>query len=134
MEFTRSVTPVWKGRKKEDKSTLNTTANILNSPSYNYDTTANKVEVNRAGATHTGGFTMQLSSFLQRKGYIPASLKAEAKMNFKEGKGIKVLLFLTGNINDISTVDLNKIVEKTKEICPVSNLLKTDIELEINLV
>lgn len=137
MKFTRKATANWKGTGKEGSGTLSTQSTVLDGTQYSYKTRfedgvgTNPEEL--IGAAHAGCFTMQLSFLLSEKGYDPANLETEAKVTFEDGSITLIELKLTGSVEGISAPEFKEIAEKAKDICPVSKLLDTTIELTAEL-
>lgn len=137
MKFTRKASANWKGTGKEGSGTLSTASTVLNQTQYSYRTRfedgagTNPEEL--IGAAHAGCFTMQLSFLLSEKGYEPTNLDTGATVTFEDGSITSVQLDLKGDVAGISETEFTEIAEKAKEICPISKLLNTKIELAVTL-
>ena len=138
MKFTRKATAHWIGSGKEGKGTLTTQSTVLLDTQYSFKTRfedgvgTNPEEL--IAAAHAGCFTMQLSFLLGEQGFIPTYLDTEAKLTFQDGNITNILLTLTGKIDKIDQSTFEVIEKKTKEICPISKLLNTNIELTVQLM
>ncbi len=137
MKFTRKASANWKGTGKDGSGTISTQSTVLDQTQYSYKTRfedgvgTNPEEL--IGAAHAGCFTMQLSFLLSEKGYDPTDLNTEAKVTFEDGSITVVHLDLKGDVDGISAAEFKEIAEKAKEICPISKLLNTTIELTAEL-
>ncbi|SFC67325.1 osmotically inducible protein OsmC [Parapedobacter composti] len=137
MKFTRKANAEWKGTGKDGHGTLSTQSGVLSSTQYSYKTRfedgvgTNPEEL--VAAAHSGCFTMQLSFLLSEKGYEPESLDTEAKVTFEDGSVTLIELYLTGKVAGISEPEFTEIAAKAKDICPISKLLDTTIELTAKL-
>ncbi|MFC3198043.1 OsmC family protein [Parapedobacter deserti] len=137
MKLTRKATAHWKGTGKDGSGTVSTQSTVLDKTQYSYKTRfedgvgTNPEEL--IGAAHAGCFTMQLSFLLSEKGYEPDSLDTEAKVTLEDGNITLIELVLRGEVADISESEFKEIAEKAKDICPVSKLLETSIELTATL-
>ncbi len=137
MNFTRNAKAQWKGSGKEGKGTITTGSKVLQDAQYSFKTRfedgkgTNPEEL--IGAAHAGCFAMQLSFLLGEEGFTPTSLDVDAKVAFKDGEIIKVTLDLKGDVPKIDAEQFQKIAKKAKEVCPVSKLLDTEIELNASL-
>lgn len=137
MNFTRKAKAQWKGSGKEGKGFLTTESTVLKDTQYSFNTRfedgkgTNPEEL--IGAAHAGCFAMQLSFLLGEEGFTPTTLDVDAKVAFKDGEIIKVTLDLKGDVPKIEADQFKKIAEKAKEVCPVSKLLDTEIELNATL-
>ncbi len=133
MKFTRKASANWQGTGKDGKGSITTQSTVLDRTPYSYKTRfedgvgTNPEEL--IGAAHAGCFTMQLSFLLSEKGYQPTSLDTEAKVTFEDGSITAVHLDLKGEVADIPESEFKEIAQKAKEICPISKLLNTTIEL-----
>ena len=138
MKFTRNANAQWKGSGKEGKGTLSTTSGVLDSTPYSFHTRfedgkkgTNPEEL--VGAAHAGCFAMQLSFLLGEEGFTPDSLDTAATVTFEDGEVTLINLDLKGNIPKIDAEQFQQIAHKAKEICPISKLLKADIQLKVTL-
>lgn len=133
MKFNRKATAQWKGSGKEGKGTLNTESGVLDKSPYSFKTRfedsigTNPEEL--IGAAHAGCFTMQLSFLLGEEGFTPTSLDTEAKVTFEDGSITLITLNLKGDVPGIDESKFTSIAQKAKEVCPISKLLNTKIEL-----
>lgn len=138
MKFTRKAHAQWKGSGKEGKGTLNTASGVLDSTPYSFHTRFEDGEKGTnpeelVGAAHAGCFAMQLSFLLGEEGFTPDSLDTDATVTFEDGAVTKVVLDLKGDIPNIDAEQFQQIAHKAKEVCPISKLLDTDIELKVTL-
>ena len=137
MKFTRKASANWQGTGKDGKGTVSTQSTVLDQTPYSYKTRfedgvgTNPEEL--IGAAHAGCFTMQLSFLLSEKGYTPTDLDTEARVTFEDGSITLIELVLKGDIDGISETEFKEIAEKAKDICPISKLLDTTIELTATL-
>ncbi|TLP79182.1 OsmC family protein [Maribacter sp. ACAM166] len=137
MNFTRNAKAQWKGSGKEGKGTLTTESTVLQDTAYSFNTRfedgkgTNPEEL--IGAAHAGCFSMQLSFLLGEEGYTPTTLDVDAEVAFKDGEIVKVTLNLKGDVPNIDVEEFKKIAQKAKEVCPISKLLNTEIELNTSL-
>lgn len=137
MKFNRKATAQWIGGGKEGNGTLTTDSGILNETQYSFNSRfaegkgTNPEEL--VAAAHAGCFTMQLSFVIGEEGFTPNTLDTEAKLTFEDGNITKILLTLNADVPGIDNDTFQKAALKAKEICPISKLLNTEIELEAHL-
>lgn len=137
MNFTRNAKAKWEGSGKEGKGYLTTGSTVLEKTPYSFNTRfengkgTNPEEL--IGAAHAGCFAMQLSFLLGEEGFTPNTLDVDAKVAFKDGEIIKVTLDLKAGVPKISESKFKEVANKAKEVCPVSKLLDTEIELNVSL-
>jgi len=137
MRFTRKAGAQWKGSGKEGSGTLTTPSTVLNKTPYSFHTRfedepgTNPEEL--VGAAHAGCFAMQLSFLLGEAGFTPDTLDVDAKVTFENGTITHVKLYLKGKVPGIEAAQFEKIATKAKDICPISKLLKAELELAVTL-
>ncbi|MBO6829730.1 MAG: OsmC family protein [Muricauda sp.] len=138
MKFTRKAEAQWKGSGKEGKGTLSTASGVLDGTPYSFHTRFEDGEKGTnpeelVGAAHAGCFAMQLSFLLGEEGFTPDSLDTAATVSFEDGAVTQVALDLKGDIPNIDAEQFQQIAHKAKEVCPISKLLDTKIELKVTL-
>lgn len=133
----RTATSNWKGTIKEGKGILSTQSGTLKDAQYSYKTRfeegvgTNPEEL--IAAAHSGCFNMKLSGILTEANYNPKELETTCEIDFQDGKIKKSFLRLTAQIPDIDQDEFERAVEDAKANCPISQLLKTDIEVSASL-
>ena len=138
MKFTRKAHAEWKGSGKEGGGTLTSGSKVLENTPYSFHTRFENGEKGTnpeelVGAAHSGCFAMQLSFLLGEEGFTPNSLNVDATVTFEDGSVTKILLDLTGDVPEIDSAKFEEIANKAKEVCPISKLLNTNIELQVTL-
>ncbi|PIB27041.1 OsmC family peroxiredoxin [Maribacter sp. 4U21] len=137
MKFKREASANWKGTGMEGSGTISTQSTVLDSTQYSFKTRfENGVGTNPEeliGAAHAGCYTMQLSFLMSEAGYTPTNLDTHAKVFFEDGAIPKIELKLEAEVPNLSKEEFLELAEKAKEICPISKLLDTKIELSANL-
>ena len=89
-------------------------------------------------AAHAGCYTMALSGNLGRAGYTPTHIHTTAHVKIeKQGEGFvipNIDLVTEATVEGLEDEEFQKIAEKTKETCPVSQVLKgAEISLKATL-
>ncbi|HAZ76779.1 MAG TPA: OsmC family peroxiredoxin, partial [Enterobacteriaceae bacterium] len=89
------------------------------------------------GAAHAGCFSMALSLMLGEEGYTPESIDTTADVSLDKVDGgfaiTKIALTSTVKVPGIEKETFDKIINKAKAGCPVSQLLKAEITLDYTL-
>lgn len=133
MKFNRTASAHWEGGGKDGKGTLTTESGVLKDSHYAFKTRFEDAKGTNPeeliGAAHAGCFTMQLSFFLVEEGFTADSLDTKAKVFFEDGSIPKIILDLKGKVPGMDESKFKEVAKKAKENCPVSKLLKADIEL-----
>lgn len=138
MKFTRKASAEWKGSGKDGKGNLTTGSKVLEKTSYSFHTRFEDGEKGTnpeelVGAAHAGCFAMQLSFLLNEEGFTATTLQVDASVDFQDGAITKIGLNLEGVVPNIESTQFNEIAQKAKEVCPISKLLSTEIELNVLL-
>jgi osmotically inducible protein OsmC len=138
MKFTRKANAAWNGSGKEGKGHLTTGSTVLEKTPYSFHTRFEDGEKGTnpeelIGAAHAGCFAMQLSFLLNEAAFTATALNVVATVTFDDGTITKITLNLAGNVPNIDAEQFQQIAQKAKEVCPISKLLNTEIELKITL-
>jgi osmotically inducible protein OsmC len=138
MKFTRKASAEWKGSGKDGQGKLTTGSKILDKTQYSFHTRFEDGEKGTnpeelIGAAHAGCFAMQLSFLLNEENFTATSLEVDAAVIFEDGAITKITLNLVGEVPNIDTEQFQQIAQKAKEVCPISKVLQTEIELKITL-
>lgn len=134
----RRATAVWNGAGKDGKGSLTTQSTVLNKTQYSFNTRfADGIGTNPEeliAAAHAGCFTMKLSFVLGEAGFTPEELNTDCIITFENGAITQSLLQLKAKIPGISNEKFLAAAADAKANCPISQLLKTSIELEAELL
>ena len=138
MKFTRKANAEWKGSGKDGQGNITTGSKILDKTQYSFHTRFEDGEKGTnpeelIGAAHAGCFAMQLSFLLNENNFTATTLDVDATVNFEDGAITKVTLNLVGDVPEIDAEQFQQIAHKAKEVCPISKLLNTEIELKVTL-
>lgn len=138
MKFTRKANAEWNGSGKEGKGNLTTGSKVLEKTQYSFHTRFEDGEKGTnpeelIGAAHAGCFAMQLSFLLNEAEFTATALNVGSSVLFDDGTITKITLNLEGNVPNIDAEQFQQIAQKAKEVCPISKLLNTEIELKITL-
>jgi osmotically inducible protein OsmC len=139
MAITRSATARYDGTGKDGLGHLTTQSGVLQDQRYGVNTRfgdergTNPEEL--IAAAHAGCFTMALSFALANEGIIEARLETTARVKLEqEGEGFTVTrsdLDLTADVPSLDEARLRELAEEAKKNCPVSKLLKAEMELTV---
>ncbi|MFE8149813.1 OsmC family protein [Brenneria goodwinii] len=131
----------WEGDIKQGKGTISTESGALKQQPYGFNTRfegkpgTNPEEL--IGAAHAGCFSMALSLMLGEEGYTPESIDTTADVSLDKVDGgfaiTKIALNSTVKLPGIDEATFDKIIQKAKAGCPVSQLLKAEITLQYKL-
>jgi lipoyl-dependent peroxiredoxin len=134
----RTAVANWKGSGKEGKGTLSTQSTVLKQTQYSFNSRfAEGVGTNPEeliAAAHSGCFTMKLSFVLGEAGFTPEDLTTDCAITFENGVITQSHLTLKAKVPGISKEKFDACAADAKANCPISQLLKTNITLEANLI
>ena len=138
MKFTRKASAAWEGSGKDGHGKLTTGSKVLDKTQYSFHTRFEDGEKGTnpeelIGAAHAGCFAMQLSFLLNEENFTATSLEVAATVIFEDGAITKITLNLVGEVPSIDVEQFQQIAQKAKEVCPISKVLQTEIELKITL-
>ena len=128
----------WEGDIKRGKGTVSTESGVLNQQPYGFNTRfegekgTNPEEL--IGAAHAACFSMALSLMLGEAGFTPTSIDTTADVSLDRvdaGFAItKIALKSEVAVPGIDDSTFAGIIQKAKEGCPVSQVLKAEITLD----
>ena len=137
--ITRSATAHYDGMGKAGKGWVSTQSGVLSEQPYGFNTrfenAAGTNPEELIAAAHAGCFTMALAFALAGKGINDGTLETTARVTLEQdGPGFRVSrsdLDLRADVPGIGEDDLRRIAEEAKTNCPISKLLKADMDLKV---
>ena len=141
MAITRSATARYEGTGKDGKGELTTQSGVLDGQRYGFHTRfedapgTNPEEL--IAAAHAGCFTMALSFALAKEGITDTRLETEARVKLEQqGEGFTVTrsdLDLTADVPGMDDARVRELAEDAKKNCPISKLLKAEMDLKVTI-
>ena len=137
--ITRSATAHYDGMGKAGKGWVSTQSGVLSEQPYGFNTrfedAAGTNPEELIAAAHAGCFTMALAFALAGKGINDGTLETTARVTLEQdGPGFRVSrsdLDLRADVPGIGEDDLRRLAEEAKTNCPISKLLKADMDLKV---
>jgi len=140
----RNATAVWRGGGKDGQGVLTTPSGALREQPYSahlrFESESGREGTNPeelVAAAHAGCFSMALSFALSGAGHTPEELRTDAELTMEKeeiGWTIKTIrLKLRGKVPGINQAQFREFAEKAKAGCPISRLLKADIQVDAQL-
>ncbi|OON38734.1 OsmC family peroxiredoxin [Izhakiella australiensis] len=131
----------WEGDLKSGKGTVSTESGALKHNPYGFNTRFEGVAGTNPeeliGAAHAACFSMALSLMLGEAGHTPAGIDTIADVSLDKVDGgfaiTKIALSSKVKVPGIDKSEFDKIINKAKEGCPVSQLFKANITLDYEL-
>ena len=139
--ITRTARARYEGMGKTGKGWVSTQSGVLQEQRYGFNTRfENEPGTNPEeliAAAHAGCFTMALSFALAGAGVNDGTLESEARVKLEQdGAGFTVTrsdLKLTASVPGIDEGRLRELAEEAKRNCPISKLLKAEMNLEVEV-
>ena len=139
--ITRTARARYEGMGKTGKGWVSTQSGVLQEQRYGFNTRfENEPGTNPEeliAAAHAGCFTMALSFALAGAGVNDGTLESEAQVKLEQdGAGFTVTrsdLKLTASVPGIDESRLRELAEEAKRNCPISKLLKAEMNLEVEV-
>lgn len=138
---TRSARARYQGMGKTGQGWVSTQSGVLTDQKYGFNTRfedgpgTNPEEL--IAAAHASCFTMALSFALAGAGVNEGTLETEAKVKLEQdGDGFTVTrsdLSLTASVPGIDEAKLRALAQEAKQNCPISKLLKAEMNLEVTI-
>lgn len=131
----------WEGDIKRGKGTVSTESGALKQQPYGFNTrfegAAGTNPEELIGAAHAACFSMALSLMLGEANYTPEGIDTTADVSLDKTDGgfaiTKIALTSKVNVPGIDKGEFDKIINKAKAGCPVSQLFKAEITLDYQL-
>lgn len=139
-QLDRKAGALWTGELETGKGLISTESKALFELPYSYSTRfADEVGLNPEeliAAAQAACLSMSVASTLAKNGFTPvqAETTATCTLASKEGGGHEIVnmrLHVRCEVPDIDEARFNEIVSEADQNCPVSNLLRCGVNIEI---
>jgi lipoyl-dependent peroxiredoxin len=140
MAIKRVGSAEWRGDLKSGQGDVATESGVLKGEAYSFGTRfeqkpgTNPEEL--IAAAHAACYSMAFALTLSNKGYAPESIATQATCSLeKKGDGFaitKMTLEVEGNVPGIDAATFQEIAEAADQGCPVSNLLREGLTIELH--
>jgi osmotically inducible protein OsmC len=139
-EFNRKAGVLWTGDLKNGNGLISTESRVIYELPYNYETRFGDQEglnpEELIAAAHAACFSMSMASTLAKNGFTPVQTETTATCSLKpkEGGGHQItnmLLHVRCEVPDIDEARFKQLVMEADKGCPVSNLLRSGLKIEI---
>jgi osmotically inducible protein OsmC len=139
-EFQRKAGVLWTGDLKTGNGLISTESKALFELPYSYQTRfEHKVGLNPEeliAAAHASCISMAVANTLEEKGYTPVQTETTATCTLSSKNGgfeiTNMRLHVRGEVPDIDEATFKQIVMEADMGCPVSNLLRDGLKIEIS--
>ena len=137
----REVYAIWSGDGANGNGLLTSQSGALNNIPYSFKTRFQnddgKLGTNPEeliAAALAGCFNMKLSFVLNEANFNPDELKTNAILTFEDGVVTEIELNLKGRVANINNERFIELANEAKINCPISAVLKCEINLNASLV
>jgi osmotically inducible protein OsmC len=138
-EFNRKAGALWTGDLKNGDGLISTESRTLYQLPYDFETRFGEKEGSNPeeliAAAHAACFSMALASTLEKNGFTPVQTETTATCTVASKNGgfeiNHMLLHVRCQVPDIDEPTFNKLVSEADKGCPVSNLLRDGLKIEI---
>jgi lipoyl-dependent peroxiredoxin len=137
----RKAVAVWKGTLRAGEGNIRSESGVLDGVGYRFVTRfENEPGTNPEeliAAAHAACFSMAFANSLADKGYEPERIETEATcvLASQQDGGFaitKMLLSVRGGVRDIDQASFEQIAHEADSECPVSNLLREGLDIELS--
>ncbi len=139
-EFRRHGEGVWSGDLKSGKGTLSSESGALRDVPYTFGTRfgqdrgSNPEEL--LAAAHAACYSMALAGYISSKGKTVRQIKTRATCTVasQPAGGFKIThmrLEVTGDVPGVSADEFERLAREGEKTCPVSNLLRNCVPIEL---
>lgn len=138
-EFNRKAGVLWTGDLKNGNGLISTESKVLYQLPYTFQTRfGDEVGLNPEeliAAAHASCFSMAMASTLAKNGYTPVQTETTATCTLASQNGgfeiTNMKLHVRCEVPGIDEATFNKLVLEADKGCPVSNLLRDGLNIEI---
>ena len=139
-EFNRKAGVLWTGALETGRGLISTESRVIFELPYTYASRFGDEEglnpEELIAAAHASCFSMSVASRLEKNGFIPVQTETTATctMASRPGGGHEITnlrLHVRCEVPDIDEETFNRVVMEADENCPVSNLLRCGLNIEI---
>lgn len=134
----RSANASWNGGLKDGTGTFGVTSGAIKNQKFGFRTRfedepgTNPEEL--IAAAHASCFSMALSAQLGERGIVPQAVETTSTITFENLALTKSVLTTTVRAPGADRTKVREAAEAAKAGCPISKVLKLDIELDLTIV
>jgi osmotically inducible protein OsmC len=141
-ELTRKAGALWTGDSRSGKGLISTESKALYEKPYDYQTrfgdAAGTNPEELIAAAHAACFSMALASTLKKNGFEPRETDTNASLTVASKNGgheiTQMQLHVRAEVPGIDDNTFQKIVKEADQVCPVSNLLRENLDIKIDAI
>ncbi len=132
----RTAAGAWHGDLKGGRGIIDATSGALQETPFTYTTrfeNANGTNPEELIASaHAACFSMAFANYLSKRGYVPEVINTRATITLDNGNINHMRLVTSGRVPGIDEAAFKEMAEEAEKQCPVSNLLRNGLEIELD--
>ena len=132
----RTATGQWRGDLKNGKGTIDATSGVLNKTPFTFATRFENAKGTNPeeliAAAHAACFSMAFANYLSQQGHVPDTITTQATITLEDGRIHTMRLETRGKVAGLDNPTFQKMAEAAEKKCPVSNLLRPGLEIELD--
>ena len=138
-DIKRTGSAVWSGDLPNGRGTVSVESAVLRDEDYSFATRFEQAPGTNPeeliAAAHAGCYSMAFANVLSQNGYEVDGLETTATIHLRRmDEGFKIAksaLTVRGRVPDIDEETFEELAEEADAACPVSNLLRPGLEIEV---
>jgi osmotically inducible protein OsmC len=141
-EIDRKAGSMWSGTTKTGSGLISTESQTLFEEPYSCQTRFDGKDITSTNpeeliaAAHAACFSMELANTLEKHGYEPRETDTSATITLTRKDGghdiTKMFLHIRADVPNIDKAIFDQLVKEADKNCPVSNLLRPGLKIEID--
>lgn len=132
----RTANSVWKGDLKSGNGVIDATSGVLQQTPFSFATRFENAKGTNPeeliAAAHAACFSMAFANYLSEKGLTPDSIQTKATITLEGTSISKMHLETIGIVPGVDEAQFKVLAEEAEKACPVSNLLRSGLEISLN--
>ena len=132
----RTATGTWRGDLRSGTGQIDSTSGVLEQTPFTYATRFEDAEGTNPeeliAAAHAACFSMAFANYLSQQGHEPEVIFTRATISLEGGKINKMHLESRGKVEGLDAENFARLAEEAEKKCPVSNLLRSGLEITLD--
>jgi osmotically inducible protein OsmC len=132
----RTATGTWHGDLRSGKGTIGATSGVLKDTPFTFATRFENARGTNPeeliAAAHAACFSMAFSNYLSQQGHVPDTISTKATIRLEDGRIHTMHLETRGKVAGLDNETFKRLAEDAEKKCPVSNLLRPGLTIELD--
>nr|PZN74852.1 MAG: OsmC family peroxiredoxin [Pseudomonadota bacterium] len=135
MAIERTATGIWRGTLKQGNGTIASTSDVLRDVPFSFATRfenapgTNPEEL--IAAAHAACYSMAFANYLDGQGHEPEEITTRATITLDGTVIRKMHLATQGRVPGLDDAEFKRLAAEAEKKCPVSNLLRSGLEITL---